>query len=142
THGTSGCSTGRHRAAFISNRHSFLTGSMRALINRDVGANWVAAAFIFAAAAASIIVAPGPRGLLGASLALLMGAIAVADFRHFIIPNAATGPAFVLGLMNSVVRDPPLLIEPMAFATLRGATLALMFLALREVHGRLRRREG
>jgi leader peptidase (prepilin peptidase)/N-methyltransferase len=115
---------------------------MRALVSRDVGANWVAAVLIVAAVAASIIVAPGPRGLLGASLALLMGAIAVADFRHFIIPNAATAPAFVLGLVHSVVRDPPLVLEPLAFAALRGVTLALMFLALREIHGRLRRREG
>jgi leader peptidase (prepilin peptidase)/N-methyltransferase len=117
-------------------------GLMRALISRDTGANWIAAALIFAAAAASLIVAPGPRGLLGASLALLMGAIAVADFRHFIIPNAATAPALLLGLVHSVFVDPPLVIGPLAFAALRGGILALMFFALREIHGRLRGREG
>ena len=105
---------------------------MRTLSSRDIGANWIAPALTIAAAATSIILAPGPRGLLGAALALLMGAIAIADLRHFIIPNAATAPAFILGLVHSVVRDPPAVIEPMAFAALRGVTLALLFLALRE----------
>jgi leader peptidase (prepilin peptidase)/N-methyltransferase len=71
-----------------------------------------------------------------------MGAIAVADLRHFVIPNAATAPAFILGLAHAVVRDWPSVIEPMAFAALRGATLALLFLALREAYRRLRGREG
>jgi leader peptidase (prepilin peptidase)/N-methyltransferase len=115
---------------------------MGALISRDVGAYWVAGILIFGAVAASVSAAPGPLGLLGAALALLMGAIAIADFREFIIPNAATAPAFVLGLINSVIRDAPSLIEPVAFAALRGVSLALMFFALREIHGRLRRREG
>jgi leader peptidase (prepilin peptidase)/N-methyltransferase len=115
---------------------------MRVLISRDAGANWVAATLILAAAVVSIIIAPSPRGLLGASLALLMGAIAIADFRHFIIPNAATAPACILGLIHSVVSDPPLVIEPLMFAALRGVVLALMFFALREIHGRLRGREG
>jgi leader peptidase (prepilin peptidase)/N-methyltransferase len=115
---------------------------MGALISRDVGAYWVAGILTFAAVAASISAAPGPLGLLGAALALLMGAIAIADFREFIIPNAATAPAFALGLINSVIRDAPSLIEPVAFAAVRGVSLALMFFALREIHGRLRRREG
>ena len=55
---------------------------------------------------------------------------------------SATAPAFVLGLINNVIRDAPSLIEPVAFAALRGVSLALMFFALREIHGRLRRREG
>jgi leader peptidase (prepilin peptidase)/N-methyltransferase len=115
---------------------------MRTLSSRDIGANWVAPALTIVAATTSIIVAPGPRGLLGAALALLMGAIAVADLRHFIIPNTATAPAFMLGLAHAVVLDPPSLIEPLAFAALRGATLALLFLALREAYWRLRGREG
>jgi leader peptidase (prepilin peptidase)/N-methyltransferase len=115
---------------------------MRTLSSRDIGANWVAPALAIVAAATSIVLAPGPRGLLGAALALLMAAIAVADLRHFIIPNAATAPALILGLAHAVARDWPSVLEPMAFAALRGATLALLFLALRQVYRRLRGREG
>jgi leader peptidase (prepilin peptidase)/N-methyltransferase len=109
---------------------------------RDIGATWIAPSLTFAAAALSVVLAPGPRGLLGAALALLMGAIAVADLRHFIIPNIATAPAFLLGLAYSVVRDAPAIIEPLAFAAVRGAVLALMFLSLREIYRRWRGREG
>jgi leader peptidase (prepilin peptidase)/N-methyltransferase len=123
-------------AAVASNRMTPTSSS------RDVGATWIAPALTFAAAAFSVVLAPGPRGLLGAALALLMGAIAVADLRHFIIPNIATAPAFLLGLAYSVVRDAPAIIEPMAFAALRGAVLALMFLSLREIYRRWRGRDG
>jgi leader peptidase (prepilin peptidase)/N-methyltransferase len=115
---------------------------MRSSISRSAGANWVAPLSIVAAATLSIAVAPNPRGLLGASLALLMGAVAVADWRHFIIPNVATGPAFLLGLAHSVIRDPDSMIEATAFATLRALVLALLFLLLREVYRRLRGRQG
>jgi leader peptidase (prepilin peptidase)/N-methyltransferase len=115
---------------------------MPAVSSREVGTSWVAPALTFAAAALSVVVVPGPRGLLGAALALLMGAIAVADLRHFIIPNVATAPAFLLGLAYSVVRDLPSVVEPMAFAALRGVILALMFLLLRKFYQRWRGREG
>jgi leader peptidase (prepilin peptidase)/N-methyltransferase len=87
------------------------------LSSRDIGATWMAPALTFAAAAFSVVLAPGPRGVLGA-------------------------PAFLLGLAYSVVRDAPPVIESMAFAALRGAVLALMFLALREIYRRWRGREG
>jgi leader peptidase (prepilin peptidase)/N-methyltransferase len=116
--------------------------AMRALSSRDVGTNWAAVVLTLAAAALSIVVAPGPRGLLGASLALLMGGIAVADLRHFIVPNAATAPAFILGLVHSAVRDFASVGEAVAFAALRAVTLAFLFFALREIHRRLRGREG
>ena len=77
-------------SAVASNRMAPTLGS------RDIGATWIAPALTFAAAAFSVVLAPGPRGVLGAALALLMGAIAVADLRHFIIPNIATAPAFLL----------------------------------------------
>jgi leader peptidase (prepilin peptidase)/N-methyltransferase len=108
----------------------------------DIRASWIAAGLIVAGVAASMIVVPGLRGLLGASLALLMGAIALADFRHFIIPNVATVPALALGLIHSVLIESFSVIEPLAFAALRGIALALMFFALRQVHARLRGREG
>jgi leader peptidase (prepilin peptidase)/N-methyltransferase len=71
-----------------------------------------------------------------------MGAIAIADFRHFIVPNAATAPAFILGLVYSAVRDFALVGEAVAFAALRALTLALLFFVLREIHRWLRGREG
>jgi leader peptidase (prepilin peptidase)/N-methyltransferase len=116
--------------------------AMGALTSGDTGANWTAIVIIFAAAALSVIVAPDARGLLGACLALLMGAIAIADFRHFIVPNAATAPAFILGLVYSAVRDFAVVGEAVAFAALRALTLALLFFVLREIHRWLRGREG
>jgi leader peptidase (prepilin peptidase)/N-methyltransferase len=112
------------------------------LTSRDVGANWIAGILIFVAVALSMAVGPSPVGLLGAGLALLMGAIAVADWRHFIIPNAGTAPAFVLGLIHSATVESTLMIEPIASAVMRGIIVALMFLAIREVYARLRGREG
>jgi leader peptidase (prepilin peptidase)/N-methyltransferase len=111
---------------------------MRAPVARDAAA----AVIVFGTAAISIIVSPDVRGLLGAALALLMGAIAVSDLRYFTIPNAATAPAFLLALVHSVVRDQSLIMEPLVFAALRALALAVMFLALREIHWRLRGREG
>jgi leader peptidase (prepilin peptidase)/N-methyltransferase len=114
---------------------------MEASISR-CGEAILAYAIICAAAALSIVVAPDLRGVLGAALALLMGAIAVSDRRHFTIPNVATAPALVLALVHSVMRDPAPYIEPMIFAALRALALALMFFALREIHRRWRGREG
>lgn len=110
--------------------------------SRRGGAATAAYAAIFAAAALSFVVAPDGRGLLGAALALLMGAIAVSDLRYFTVPNVATAPSFVLALVHSVIRDSTSFIEPIALAALRGLILALMFLALREIHLRWRGREG
>src|SRR6185312_6306944 len=58
-----------------------------------------------AAAVASLIVAPGPRSLFGAALAVLMFAIAYYDARHLIIPNALVAAAFALGLMAVAVLE-------------------------------------
>jgi leader peptidase (prepilin peptidase)/N-methyltransferase len=115
---------------------------MLVLSNREIGANWIAPTLTLAAAVLSVIIAPGARGLLGAVLAVLMGAIAIADLRHFIIPNVITGPAFLIGLLDSALRDSPAILEPVAIAALRCVTLALMFLLLREVYSRWRGREG
>jgi leader peptidase (prepilin peptidase)/N-methyltransferase len=111
-------------------------------IRASIGRNAAAVVIILGAAALSIIVSPDARGLLGAALALLMGAIAVSDLHDFIVPNAATAPAFALALVHSIVLDPTMSIEPVAIAALRGLVLALMFLALRAIHWRWRGREG
>jgi leader peptidase (prepilin peptidase)/N-methyltransferase len=99
-------------------------------------------ALIVACAAASLYASPSLPGALGTGLALLMVAIAAVDARHFLIPNELTAAALVLALVNAAVRDPGIAIESIALATLRGAALALLFLALRGLYLRLRGREG
>jgi leader peptidase (prepilin peptidase) / N-methyltransferase len=95
-----------------------------------------------AAVVASVAAAPAVNGLLGAGLALLMLAIAVTDARRFIIPNVLTAAGFVLGLVHAGVQVPNMVVEAAAFAALRGAALALAFLALRVIYAWLRGRQG
>src|SRR5262249_18267476 len=119
----------------------------RALLPKEkthasLGWNGAAVVIIVGAAALSIGISPDARGLLGAALALLMGAIAVSDLRNFIVPNAATAPAFALALMHSLVTDPTNPAEQMALVLLRALVLALVFLALRAAYRRWRGRDG
>ena len=85
--------------------------------------------------------APGLAGVLGAALALIAIAIAVIDARWFIIPNELSAAAFALGLAHAAVVEPQAL-QAVFFAVLRGAVVALLFLALREGYRRLRGRDG
>jgi leader peptidase (prepilin peptidase)/N-methyltransferase len=91
--------------------------------------------------AASIWVAPGLPGYLGAALALTTLAIAIIDARLFVIPDELTAAGFILALVKAAVTEPQA-IEAVAFAVLRGALLALLFFALRSGYRRLRGREG
>ena len=94
------------------------------------------------AVAASLMVAPGLRGLLGAGLALVMLAIAVIDARHFIIPDELSAAAFALALLDAATQWEGYALEGVAAALLRTALLALLFQAVRLIYRRLRRREG
>jgi leader peptidase (prepilin peptidase)/N-methyltransferase len=94
------------------------------------------------ALAASIVVAPGARGWLGAGLALLMLAIAVIDARYFIIPDALNATGLVLGFLHAALQGEGDVANAIAMAALRGAILALMFYALRTFYMWLRGREG
>jgi|BarGraIncu00222A_1022003.scaffolds.fasta_scaffold04565_3 leader peptidase (prepilin peptidase)/N-methyltransferase len=94
------------------------------------------------AAAASIWAVSGANGFLGAGLALLMLAIAVVDYRYFIIPNELTAAALALAVINAVLAQAPSMVESVAAAALRGAITMLFFLALRWLYGWLRQREG
>ncbi|WGJ13381.1 A24 family peptidase [Methylocapsa sp. D3K7] len=91
---------------------------------------------------ASLVAEPGPSGLFGAALGLLMLAIAVADARAYIIPDRLTLAALLLAFAQTGVAGFETLPENMALAALRGVVLALGFLALRETYFRLRRRQG
>src|SRR5487761_2206839 len=95
-----------------------------------------------AAAAASAWAVPGTGGLLGAGLALLMLAIAIVDYRYFLIPNELTAAALALALVNAALADTPSMVESVAAAALRGAVTMFFFLALRWLYWRLRQREG
>jgi len=72
-------------------------------------------------------------------LGLLMLSIAVIDARHFIIPNGLTLAALAMALVNAAIREGW---NGAITAALRGAVLALIFLAIRSAYRWLRRREG
>ena len=95
-----------------------------------------------AAAAASVWAAPGIGGALGAVLALLMLAIAVIDYRSFIIPDELTAAALALALVYVAVTTAAPIVDSVAAAALRGVLCMLFFLGLRVLYRRLRGREG
>jgi leader peptidase (prepilin peptidase) / N-methyltransferase len=95
-----------------------------------------------AAGVASIMVAPGLRGLLGAGLAVGMLAIAVIDARQFIIPNELIAIGLSLGLVHAGIAGSETATEGIALAAIRGVVLALAFLGLRAIYSRLRGRQG
>jgi leader peptidase (prepilin peptidase)/N-methyltransferase len=90
----------------------------------------------------SAMVAPPAVGALGGALAILMLAVAVTDARFYIIPDALTAIAFVLGLVHAGLQRPEIAVEAVAMAVLRAAILALAFLALRVAYRWWRGREG
>jgi leader peptidase (prepilin peptidase) / N-methyltransferase len=78
----------------------------------------------------SFAASPDWRGVFGATLALLMLAIALSDIRHFIVPDALSGFAFVLGLVFAGLFDDAPLAEAILMCLLRDAAAALPLLAL------------
>ena len=95
-----------------------------------------------AAAVASVVAAPDMRGALGGLLALLMGAIALYDARHFIIPDVLNAAALVLALAHAAVLEPGAAAEAIMQALVRGAVAGGAFLALKLGYRALRGREG
>ena len=95
-----------------------------------------------AAALASVVVEPSAPGILGAALALLMGAIALHDARRFVIPNVLNAAAFVLGLAHAVALDPGAAMEQVAWAVARAAVAGGVFLAIKLGYRWVRGREG
>jgi leader peptidase (prepilin peptidase) / N-methyltransferase len=78
----------------------------------------------------SFAASPDWRGAFGAALALLMLAIALSDVRHFIVPDALSASAFVLGLIFAALFDDAPLAEAILTCLLRAAAAALPLLAL------------
>jgi leader peptidase (prepilin peptidase) / N-methyltransferase len=94
------------------------------------------------AVGASFFAAPGLAGLAGAALALNMLAIAVIDWRLFIIPDQLNALALALGLLAVGFEDRGERLTLTLDAAIRGATMAALFLAFRFAYRRLRGREG
>jgi leader peptidase (prepilin peptidase) / N-methyltransferase len=90
----------------------------------------------------SFAASPDWRGAFGAALALLMLAIALSDIRHFIVPDALSGSAFVLGLVFAGLFDDAPLAEAILMCLLRAAAAALPLLALMLLYEWWRGRPG
>jgi len=90
----------------------------------------------------SFAASPDWRGAFGSALALLMLAIALSDIRHFIVPDALSGSAFVLGLIFAGLFDDAPLAEAILTCLLRAAAAALPLLALMLLYEWWRGRHG
>jgi leader peptidase (prepilin peptidase)/N-methyltransferase len=71
-----------------------------------------------------------------------MLAIALSDIRHFIVPDALSASAFVLGLIFAGLFDDAPLAEAIVTCLLRAATAALPLLALMLIYEWWRGRPG
>lgn len=89
----------------------------------------------------SVVLTPGLTGVLGASLALLMVAIAVTDARYFVIPDALSAAGVALALLQAVLHGEAWA-AALAAACLRAVAMAAMFWLVRLAYRRLRGREG
>jgi leader peptidase (prepilin peptidase)/N-methyltransferase len=90
----------------------------------------------------SLAASPGPDGLFGAFLGLLMLAVAITDSRRYIIPNQLTAAAFALALLRagSVGADADWF--GVLWAALRAAAITVPLLALMMAYRRWRGRDG
>jgi leader peptidase (prepilin peptidase)/N-methyltransferase len=90
----------------------------------------------------SLVAAPGPDGLSGAFLGLLMAAIAVTDNSRYIIPNELTAAAFALALLRAGTIGPDADWLAVLLAALRAAAIAAPFLLLMIAYRHWRGRDG
>jgi leader peptidase (prepilin peptidase) / N-methyltransferase len=108
-------------------------------------ATLLGAIFVATAAASvyvSLVFGRGAVGVLGAGLALVALAIAVFDWRYFVIPNGLNLAGALLGLMHAIVLEPEAVLHGLLNVIMRGTLLALLFLSIRIAYARLRGREG
>jgi leader peptidase (prepilin peptidase) / N-methyltransferase len=90
----------------------------------------------------SLVASPGPDGLFGAFLALLMTAIAVTDNSRYIIPDELTAAAFALALLRAGAIGPDADWLGVLWVALRAAAIALPFLVLMIAYRHWRGRDG
>jgi leader peptidase (prepilin peptidase) / N-methyltransferase len=97
---------------------------------------------LLAAAGVSLVASPGPDGVFGAFLSLLMLAIAVTDNSRYIIPNELTAAAAGLALLRAGTVGPDAGWYGVLWAALRAAAITMPFLALMIGYRRWRGRDG
>jgi leader peptidase (prepilin peptidase) / N-methyltransferase len=90
----------------------------------------------------SLVASPGPDGLFGAFLGMLMFAIAIIDFRRYIIPNELTAAAFALALLRAGTVGPDADWLGVVWAALRAVAITVPFLTLMLGYRRWRGRDG
>jgi len=95
-----------------------------------------------AAVGGSLVASPGPDGLFGAFLGLLMFAIAITDSRRYIIPNELTAAALALALLRAGAIGADANWHGVMWAAVRAAAITLPFLALMIGYRRWRGRDG
>ena len=99
--------------------------------SRFVTSATLAGIFVALIAAAMVYIslesAPGIIGLLGAALALVMLAIAVSDWRSYIIPDWLSLAGAGLALLHAAAQEPGAIVQGIALAAFRGLVLALIF---------------
>jgi leader peptidase (prepilin peptidase)/N-methyltransferase len=97
---------------------------------------------LLATVGASLLASPGPDGLFGAFLGLLMFAVAITDNRRYIIPNELTAAAAALALLRAGTVGPDADWHGVLWAALRAAAITVPFLALMIGYRRWRGRDG
>jgi len=117
-------------------------GIGRDLTNPAVWQTLLLGLIVVAVSFVSIAIAPGVIGFLGAGLALVTIAIAVIDWRSFVIPNWLNAAGLCLAFIHAAAHEPDAVLWAVATAAIRGAALALVFLALRSAYSRFRGRQG
>jgi leader peptidase (prepilin peptidase)/N-methyltransferase len=112
------------------------------VLTSDLAGTLTSVLIAVGAAVTSVAVAPGAVGFLGAGLALLTVAIANIDRRTFTIPDILTATLLALAFVHAAVKEPEAVTGAVAFAAMRGMTLALAFLAVRSAYRVVRKRDG
>lgn len=97
---------------------------------------------LIASTVASLLVAHGAKGVLGAMLAALMIAIAVTDARRWIIPDELSAAACVLGLLHAALTAQDAAWQAMGLALLRALIVGLLFYGLLVSYRLLRGQDG
>jgi leader peptidase (prepilin peptidase)/N-methyltransferase len=88
---------------------------------------------------ASLAVSPNVRGALGGALGLLALAIARTDGRRFVIPDAFSGAALALGVVNALFSEEGEIsgaVAAMASATFAAGVFFIIRIAYRWIRGR------
>ena len=112
------------------------------MVTRSGSQRTVIGLALVAIVAASLAAAPGPDGMLGALLGVLMWAIAVNDFDHYTIPDELTAAAVALALIRAATVGPDAGWDQVLWVMLKAVASALPLLALMVAYRWWRGRDG